>query len=196
MKSALLVLSVLLVAISCSSGGSSVGSGAGFDTFTTQPTAADFGAALLNAAHAQSALARLRIPNSITALHSGTPGSETGTRNCFGGGTITYSESTDGTNGTGQATLSSCSVMAIVGGKTIFEKLSGSAAATVTQLTTGVKASYRASISASGDIGFAVDCDLTLSMEGNGNITGSCTFRDAAGHKIEGTGLELAGILP
>ncbi|MFH1262161.1 MAG: hypothetical protein V1495_01785 [Pseudomonadota bacterium] len=204
MKPALLVLSILLVTVSCSSG-TSVGSGAGFDTFTTQPTAADFGSAILFAAKAQSVNARLGITKamrdgllpggarSATIIPTLTPSSKSGTKACAGGGTIAWSSSINNTSAQGQATLSRCSITVNVAGKGYAEELTGSVTADATRSDSEIRITYRGGVSGSGDIGFAVDCGLTLVITSTaGTTTGSCTFRDAAGRKIEGTGDELS----
>jgi hypothetical protein len=201
MKSLLSVLSTLFVTISCSSGGSAVGTGAGFDTFTTQPTALELGSPFFLAAVMNRTPARLSIPEALRSraetLPTLAPTSKGGTYNCPGGGTIVWSRTSDSSSVHYQATLTDCSVTATVQTKSYTEKFTGTVSEDGTA-GTNLAVAIKLALSASGDLGFAVDCNLGLIIakpSDSATGSGSCTLRDAAGHKIEGTGEDLKSLV-
>lgn len=202
MKSKLCTLILVFIISSCSSSVAPVGSGADFSAFSTQPTARELVLALLSASYGPNSSSKLkgrkglllkwalRTLASTKGVYSqeGILVEEKGTRTCPGGGTVPWSNTDKGSSERLQATLVDCATTIEVAGATYSETLSGTLTGDYTSSDSSDTLTYKANISGSGDIGFAVDCEFrtTWTSEARSN-TGLCTFRDGSGNKIEGT---------
>ena len=220
MKTVIVVipLAVLFLAAGCSSSGPPVGAGGNFTVFSTQPTGSDFSRVLYAATRYLPSLSKadLRTKRTmalfghalIPAAFAGPTGSFThqGSKSCPGGGTIpwTDSETSTATGGSveGQANFNNCAVVLTFGSQSLNETLTGSVTGSSTFSNTGQMTVHEmVSISGSGDVGFSVNCDLTGSAQFGGSqlanptSSGQCTFKDAAGTKIEAASADVQDLI-